>query len=128
MIAAGARVLLIGFHMSGGGGGGSSSDSWRIGGGGASGDDKCAITERTVLNSPNAAVVSSLTVGAVLRVDLETQPRQRLVAKTTQNGIAGAITSARIVDIIECIQEGVSYEAEVIAVNGGKVEIEIRRT
>ena len=112
--------------MSGGGGGGSSSDNWRVGTGGAGGNDECAITERTVLNSPNAAVVGTLSVGDVLDIVLETQPRNRLVANTQQGQTAGSITSTRIVDIIECIQNGSSYEAEVLSINAGKVEVEIR--
>ncbi len=113
--------------MSGGGGGGSSSDDWRgAASGSGSGEDKCAIVERTVLNSPNPAVVAGLNVGDVLLVELETQPRSRLVAKTADGATAGAITSTSIVDIIECIQNGSAYVAEVLAVNAGKVEIEIR--
>lgn len=115
--------------MSGGGGGGSSSEDWRgPGTGSASGDDKCAIVERTVLNSPDPAIVAGLSVGEILLVELETQPRSRLVAKTAAGAIAGAVTSTSIVDIIECIQNGSVYEAEVLAINAGKVEIEIRLT
>lgn len=115
------------FWMSGGGGGGSSGEDWRGSGGGASaGDDKCAITERTVLNSPVPDVVAGLSKGDILSVELETQPRNRLVAKTMVGAVAGAITSTRIVDIIECIQAGSAYEAEVLSVNAGKVEVEIR--
>lgn len=113
--------------MSGGENGGSSSEDWRGPGiGAASRDDKCAIVERTVLNSPNPTVVAGLNVGDILQVELETQPRSRLVAKTTVGATAGAITSTSIVDIIECIQNGSAYEAEVLAINSGKVEIEIR--
>lgn len=113
--------------MSGGGCGGSSSDDWRgTGGGSVAGDDKCAIVERTVLNSPVPAIVAGLNVGDILTVELETNPRSRLVAKTVAGASAGAITSTSIVDIIECIQNGSAYVAEVLAINAGKVEIEIR--
>ena len=68
--------------MSGGGGGGSSSDQWRVvGSSDGDGDDQCAITERTVLNSPVPDVVADLQVGNILSVELETQPRDRVVAK-----------------------------------------------
>lgn len=114
--------------MSGGGGGGSSSENWRgqaVGPGAE--DDKCAIVEKTVLNSPNPTVITDLRVGNVLWVELEdAQSRRRLVVKTEVGDIAGAITSTRIADIIECIQKGFSYKAEVLAINAGRVEIEIR--
>lgn len=114
--------------MSGGGGGGDSNDEWRSKlGGGVGGKDKCALVELTVLNSPVAAVVSGLSVGDILNVELETSPRNRIVVRDVKTGgVAGAITSPRLVDFIECIQGGYAYEAEVKSITGGRVEIEIR--
>ena len=113
--------------MSGGDSGGSSSDEWRsVGGRGGGGTDKCAITERTILNSPVPTVVATLQVGDILLVELETHPRKRVVAKTNANLVAGAITSVNLVDIIECIQSGSVYEAEVLSITGGRIDIEIR--
>ncbi len=114
--------------MSGGGGGGGSSDEWRSElGGGLSGKDKCAIVELTALNSPVRDVVSGLSVGGILHVELETSPRNRIVVRDIKTGeIAGAITSPRLVDLIECIQGDYAYEAEVKSITGGRIEIEIR--
>ena len=58
---------------------------------------------------------------------METAPRKRVVALAGGN-VAGAITSPRLIDFIECIEAGVEYSAEVKAVSGGRVEIEIRPT
>ena len=114
--------------MSGSGGGGSSSDQWRTAdSSGGDGDDRCDITERTVLNSPVPDVVADLQVGNILSLELETQPRDRVVAKTPSGQIAGGITSTRLVDIIECLQKKIRYEAQVLSVKGGRVEIEIHR-
>ncbi|MDD9909866.1 MAG: hypothetical protein OXR62_09255 [Ahrensia sp.] len=110
--------------MSGGGGGG--GDDWRVLSGGGGGEEKCAIVERTVLNSPVASIVAGLEVGTILQVELETQPRNRLVTATAAGEIAGAFTSPKLVEFIECIQDGFSYEAEVKSISGGRVEIEIR--
>lgn len=105
----------------------SSGEDWRASSGdGAPGNDKCAISEKTILNSPNAAVIATLSVGSLLAIYLETVPRKRLVAKNDLGAIAGAITSARLVDLIECVEGGFEYISEVLAVNGGRVEIEIR--
>lgn len=114
--------------MSGGSGGGGSSEDWRPPSGGSGGDnDKCAIVERTVLNSPVSAVVSGLNAGDVLTIELETTPRNRVVAKEPKsNQVAGAITSPRLVTMIECLQDGYFYEAEVMSVQGGRIEIEVR--
>lgn len=111
--------------MSGGGGGGSWDKDWRPPTNGGE-NDKCNILERTVLNSPVASVVSNLNVGDILLVELETTPRNRVVAKSSAGAVAGAITSSRLVDLIECLQDEHTYEAEVISVQGGRVEIEIR--
>ncbi len=113
--------------MSGGGGG---AGDWRpIGGqlGGAEGEDKCNIIERTVLNSPVAAVVLTLSVGSVLSVHFVEHPRTRLEVLDGKGQTAGAVTSPRLIDLIECIQQGNNYEARVIGTDGGRIEVEIRR-
>lgn len=116
--------------MSGSGGGGTNDDSWRIIGGSPAGEDNCTITEQTILNSPNAAIVATLTIGQILSIVLvQVGLRSRLEAVTIPQGqTAGAITSTRMVDIIECIQDGSTYEAEVISINAGRVGVEIRLT
>ena len=112
--------------MSGGGSDRGSSGDWRQPSGGAAGSDKCAISEKTVLNSPDPAVISTLKAGATLEVRLETIPRKRLVAVAADNKIAGSITSARLVDFIECIESGSEYLADVLSIQGGRVEVEVR--
>jgi hypothetical protein len=117
--------------------GGSGFDDWRPsntpkgGGGGNAGDsgggtDKCAIYEKAVLASPVADVVAKLQVGEQLSVGLETAPRNRVVVRTASGEVVGAITSMRLVDMIECMNDGFSYEAGVLSVSGGRVEVEIR--
>lgn len=112
--------------MSGGGDGGNAGD-WRprpeVGGGG---EDRCAIVERTILNSPVAAVIANLAAGDMLDISLDMGPPRRVIATNQQGAVAGAITSPRLVDIIECLQGGYVYLAEVLSVQGGRVEIEIR--
>jgi hypothetical protein len=120
--------------MSGGSSSSSGFDSWRPSGGGGrpsgaggggGGTDKCAIYETTVLASPVATVVATLNIGDTLTVGLETSPRNRVVVRTMAGEVAGAITSVQLVDMIECMQGGYAYEAEVKSINGGRVEIEI---
>lgn len=113
--------------MSGSGDGGGSTDDWRppLGAGGG-GQDRCGIVERTVLNSPNPDVIATLKAGQLLFIELELAPRKRVVAKIASGEVAGAITSPQLIDFIECLENDYLYEAEVKAVNGGRVEIEIR--
>lgn len=111
--------------MSGSGGGG--GDDWRPNDGPGQGEGVgiCAVTERTVLNSPNAAVIATLGIGSMLDVRLETAPT-RLVAQAPSGAIAGAITTTRLVTFIRCIGEGNVYVAEVLSISGGRVDVEIR--
>jgi hypothetical protein len=79
------------------------------------------FTEETILASPNMAVVSTLSVGAILTV---LQAGSRVVAQAPV-GTAGAITSARLPDIIQCLNAGQQYLARVTQINGGAVTVEI---
>lgn len=110
------------------GGGGSSSSDWRGRGDGVGGgdDNKCAIVERTILASPVPALVATLSVGDLLSVQLEVNPRKRVVVKNRLGQVVGAITSVRLVDIIECLESGFSYDGQVTSISGGRVGIEIR--
>ena len=114
--------------MSGGGSSGSSRDDWRRGGQDRDVDaDQCDITDLTVLNSPDARVVQRLAIGDVLTVRLQEGPPTRLVAETLTHDIAGTITSAAMPDIAECIRADFEFEAEVLSVNGGHVDVVVRR-
>ena len=122
--------------MSGGGGGGG---EWRdnpkvirpvkTGGdgsdSGSSVPDACNISEVTNLNSVDRAVVSGLRNGDHLPVVFLPGPPQRLVAKTQQGTTAGSITSPSMLQIIQCIQAGVEYEAEVLGVRGAQCQVRI---
>jgi len=113
--------------MSGSGGsGGAEFRPVPTGGNGEDGDeDGCAITERANLNSPDATVVSTLQVGDPLLVELIDGNVPRVIIKTATNQIAGSLTSRRLVTFIECIRSGYGYQATVLAISGGLVEIEI---
>ena len=95
------------------------------GGGGGGSLDECAFTEITILSSPDQAVVADLSVGDVLAVVMETQPVPRLVVMNGNHRIAGSITSAKLLDMMECIRRGYNYAATVREIAGGRVTIEI---
>jgi hypothetical protein len=97
------------------------------GGGGAAGGpiDRCVFTEIATLSSPNPAVIATLNVRDELRVVLETVPSRRVVVMTAANAIAGSITSARVVEIMQCISDGFNYAATVTEIDGGRVTVEV---
>lgn len=86
--------------------------------------DCTRISERTVLNSPDPEVVSSLTKGDVL--DVKVQNGMSLVAVTEDGEIAGALTPPLLPRIVECIEEGFEYVAIVLNVSGGECRVHIK--
>ncbi|WP_326893481.1 hypothetical protein U8P73_31170 (plasmid) [Rhizobium beringeri] len=118
----------------GGPGGDNGNEGWRPassigttggkqsqGGSGGGGPNPCVFTEVTILASPNSAVIAVLVVGTILVVALS---GPRVVAMHGSN-IAGSITSARLADIIQCINAGQQYEARVTTISGGAVTVEV---
>ncbi len=94
------------------------------GGDGGPPQDDCAFTEITVLSSPNQAVIQTLGVGSVLAVVHETQPASRVVAMSNLD-IAGSITSAKVMKMIECMNRGYNYAATIREIAGGRVTVEV---
>jgi hypothetical protein len=126
--------LLEAIVVSGGGGGSGGSSrpdpvtpqTPRKGGGGVSGGfDPCVLTEETTLNSPVPATVGALKPGDVLAVDLEQGPPLRVVVRTSAGLTAGSITSAKLPQIIACLQAGVSYIAQVVSVRAAAVRVRV---
>jgi hypothetical protein len=123
--------------MSGGGGGGGtwrpdpapprSSQGEKGGSGGVGGgDDPCAISETTNLNSVDRAALASVSVGATLAVAYLPGPPRRLVAQTSVGTTVGSITSPSMPQFIQCIQAGNTYEAHVLSIRGALCQVEVR--
>lgn len=104
--------------MSGSGGGGWANEP--------SVDTCVSLRETTTLNSPQKAVISSLSVGSLLDVTLSSQGKAVIVQALYQGQVAGTITSSIIQKLAECINGGHQYVAEVIDVKGGACKVRIR--
>lgn len=124
--------------MSGGGGGGG---DWRPepkapvpepkggdgrGSGGVVSGDPCVIEELTSLNSVSPIALRNVRTGALLDVVFLAGPPQRLVAQDSAGQIVGSITSRSMLQIIECIQNGRQYVAEVLGIQGGSCQVRVR--
>jgi hypothetical protein len=102
--------------MSGGGGGGYDPPE----------ESDCSkLRVRTQLRSPDPAVISKLVTGQTLAVRY-TAPKGPLLAIAQKGAVAGSIVTSKQVDIVNCINNGFSFVAEVLSVNGGKCEIEVK--
>lgn len=107
--------------MSGGGGGGGP------GGGFGPTDDRTPCDQlkfRTSVASPQPAA-GNLNVGDVLRVVLKPGPPVVIHLIDEDDNAVGALIT-RIADLLRCIQDGFSYEAEVKQINGGDFDVEVR--
>ena len=115
--------------MSGGGGG---DDTWRrvarpVGDGPPVGQGgPCDINEVTAIDSPNRSVIGALRVGEVLAVELVLGPPRRLVVQTLTGDIAGSITSPSLPQLVQCIQAGIAYGAEVLSLRGAVCQVRIQ--
>ena len=89
--------------------------------------DPCNIAEVTTLNSVNRNVLAGLRPNDQLSVVFQGGPPQRLVAQTQAGATAGSITSPSMLQIIQCIQAGHSYDAVVLSVRGAQCQVRIER-
>ena len=93
--------------------------------GGEAPSDLCDIRERTLLNSPNRAVLSTLRVDDRLKIELQSGPPQRLLAKQGDE-TAGSITSLSHMQIIQCIlSKNRQYVAIVRSIRDGRCDVMI---
>lgn len=93
--------------------------------GGGEGNDPCSIVETVPLNSPQPAVVATLSVGTVLAVNLNRQGPNPVLEVVSGGQRAGALTHRNHVRIISCIDAGWAYRAVVVSIRGGSVEVRV---
>jgi hypothetical protein len=107
--------------VSGGGGSGGP------GGGFGPRDDRTPCDQlrfRTSIASPQPAA-SDLEVGDVLEVVLRSGPRVAIDLIDSSSDVVGSLIT-HIADLLRCIQDGFSYEAEVKEIDGGDVRVDVR--
>lgn len=103
--------------MSGGGGGGWSEPI----------HDPCEkLTSETTLSSPVRNVISRLSKGDLLDVTISEVDDTPVVRALYKGETAGSITSSIIQKIVECIENGHQYVAEVLSVQGGACRVRVR--
>lgn len=98
------------------------------GGGGGSGDDPCAIVQDAPINSPNPAIVPGLAIGTILDVTLTGTAPHKVLQVNLPGGVSvGSLTHRGHLALIRCIEDGNTYQAEVIQRTGGAVVVRIER-
>ena len=80
-----------------------------------------------IVNSPQPAVIATLSQGDLLDVKLQAAP-QTVVVVLHQGAVVGTFTGLQVASLINCLQNGYEYNAKVISVVGGKCTIEVGPT
>lgn len=78
----------------------------------------------TTLSSADLEVLKKLALGTILEVEIGAS--ESLVVINADGEIAGSIVHPSTADIIECIQKGNVYEAEVVEINYPAYKIKIK--
>lgn len=95
-----------------------------VGGVGGSGSADCtSLRLDKALEAPVPSVVATLTVGDVLAVALQPGPPP-VVALSAPAGLAGSVVPTN--RLLDCLRQGVPFEAEVTFANAGAVRVEVR--
>jgi hypothetical protein len=83
------------------------------------------LSFRSIVNSPQPAVISQLSQGDVLNVRLQAAPQTAVVVE--YNGaVAGTLAGVQVSSLINCLQNGYDFVAEVRSIVGGKCTVEVR--
>lgn len=102
--------------------GGSGSTSWTP----TPPRDPCGtLSFRAVINSPQPPIIRQLQVGDVLEVKLQTHPQIAVIVEH-QGSVAGALTGTKVNSLINCLQNGYEFEAEVHSLSGGNCTVDVR--
>lgn len=97
------------------------------GGSGRGGGSFCDIVERTRVNSVDRTALATLRRGDMLSVIYDAGPPKRLLVRTSSGLTLGSITAPSLPSLIQCIIDGNAYLAEILLIQGGICEVEIRR-
>lgn len=102
--------------------GGSGSGGWSP----MASSDKCAgLAFEAQINSPQAALLSTLVNGEHLAVELSALPKQ-IVQVVKNNAVVGVLTGPQTAQLINCLQNGYRYKAVVLSVTGGMCTVKVQ--
>ena len=104
---------------------GQSGDTGAAYGPGGGEQDCAALRLDRPLEAPVPAVVAAMTVGSILSVALQPGPPPVVALHDASGALAGSVVAT--VRLLECLRQGVRFEAEVTRLGGGgSVRLEIR--
>lgn len=107
--------------MSGSGGGGY--------GGGSENDSPCeSLRFDANVTSPKPSVVATLSIGAVLTI-VVAKMKDVVVLQVLAGGlVVGGLTAPEAARLRTCIDQGHTYQAKVVSLDGGQVRVRVTHT
>lgn len=90
----------------------------------AGGADSCILRFNTVLASPVPTQVAALSLGDILMVLVQDAPPAVTVCQPDGTIVAGI--TQEVLRLRACIQQGHTYEAEILSISGGAVQVQVR--
>jgi hypothetical protein len=120
-----------GYYDGGSGGAGSGGGGTGGGGigGGPPGGDPCNLVIDATIHAPNTDFTDTLTIGTFLDVRLG-GPSGRTIEVYTSSGnrVGSLIGITQLGQLIECIQNGTEYTAEVRRIHSGVFGVRVTRS
>lgn len=90
----------------------------------SNGENCSSLIINTNISSPQAEAVRNLSVGEIL--DVQAIGDQGPINLYDNGILVGSIISREMIRLLSCIAKGFEYEAEVLSIEDGEVEIQIR--
>lgn len=94
------------------------------GGGGAANDPCLSLRLRRNLEGPVPGVADGLQVGEVVPIVLIAGDPPIVVVNDVVGTTAGSIVPT--FRLLECLQQGIAFEADVLSTDGGFIQLEVR--
>ena len=118
-----------GSYSGGGGGAGSAGSGGGFGAGSSSADAcACALEFHATINGPDSDYLSALTLGSVLGVQLGGPQGRTIQVLAAGNYVLGSLIGIAVAaQLIECIAQGHRYQAQVVSILSGTVQVLVTR-
>ncbi|GHC52367.1 hypothetical protein GCM10007315_13550 [Gemmobacter tilapiae] len=88
---------------------------------------KCKIVFEAKIFGPVPDLVAQLTTGDHLRLHYNQGPPPRIELRNNENEQVGSLVGKKVlVQVIECMLNGVAYVAEVLTISGSTITIQVR--
>lgn len=127
-MAIGLHLFPIKLHYIGGGGGGDYSPKPPPRRPKDTDDrDPCDLEFEAVLQSMDLALLPLLRVGQSLPVEIVMEQQKERLCTTLNGKIVGAIVSPFSTTVIECIQAGNRYQANITEISGNVHRVRVKR-